>query len=93
MEAPLGTPAVLQEAYEFVARALSLADIIRRRPPRRNTARDKWVAGQRAKKPAPTWEEIYDRLTEVAEKKGWRVPANPKSLSEAYYRYLKNERQ
>jgi hypothetical protein len=51
------------------------------------------VAKQREKKPTPKWEEIYDRLSKVAERKRWQMPASPKSLTEAYYRHLKRKRQ
>jgi hypothetical protein len=60
--------------------------------PKRNAARDAWVARQRDKKNPPTWEKIYDSLTKIASRKHWQVPSNSKSLAEAYYRRLKKER-
>lgn len=57
-----------------------------------NEARDAWLAKQRAKSPPRRWGEIYEELGKIAPKKGWDIPDNPKSLSEAYYRLLKRKR-
>ena len=61
----------------------------RRKGARRNEARDKWIAKQREKNPPTPWEEIFDKLIEIADGKKWAVPSSAKSLTQAYYTHQK----
>jgi hypothetical protein len=59
--------------------------------PKRNDARDAWIARRRDSKTKPTWQDVFRELVKVAARHSWQVPGDARGVREAYYRRVANQ--